>query len=135
METRYVGSTSVVMHAFSAIAFGLFFYFDVGETDFVGQWALVLFSSVGAIFLFVRLRFPNIWGHGHPESLLFSHKTIGGFKLSFLYYLYVPLIFTTSPEIPRMVSNEVLWMGFVALMILWVITLIVYLYKNSSFYH
>lgn len=132
-ETRFVGPDAVILYGFSSIGFGILYWINIGLGNAIGQEALALFIAVGALFLFVRIRFPRIWKK--TKSLPFSHKTIGGFQLSFIYYLYVPLIFITTPEIPRIETENVVWWGIVGTIVLWVITGIVRVYKNSSLYH
>lgn len=133
-ETRFVGRSAVILYGSSSIGFGFLYWIDIGLDNVIGREALALFFLSGLLFLLVRWRTSNnFWRRA--RSLPFSHKTIGGFQLAFLYYRYVPLIFVTSPEIPTIEAENVLWWGIAGTLVLWAITGIVRVYKNSSFYH
>ena len=133
-ETRFVGKEAVILYGLSSIGFGFLYWVDIGLDNVIGQEAFALFFLAGLLLLLVRLRTAsNFWKR--KKSLPFSHKTIGGFQLSFLYYLYVPLIFVTTPEIPTIDAENVLLWGIVGTLVLWAMTGIAYAYKNSSLYH
>lgn len=83
-ETRFVGKTKVIVYGLSSIGFAFLYLVNSGLDNAVGQEAFVLFFGIGALWLFVRKRFPDIWKT--KKSLPFSHKTIGGFQLAFMYF-------------------------------------------------
>lgn len=128
-ETRFVRRGTASLYAFASIGFGIMYGFDVGFTD-IGWWAVGIFSALGVIFLIVYWRDPDIWDD--ERSLPFSHKTIGGFQLSFLYYRYVSSSIGSLPLLSNTISvseNVVLW-GGICTLILFMATAVARWYKN-----
>ncbi len=130
VETRFVRRRTAALYAFASIGFGIVYYYDSNFLE-ISWWALGIFSTLGIIFLIVVWRNPEIWED--ERSLPFSHKTIGGFQIAFLYQLYLA---PTLGELPTMslptssVQDVVLW-GAIFTGMLYLASLIARKFKNQ----
>lgn len=130
-ETRYVERTPALLYGLASLGSGILLYADFGSTE-IGFWALGVFTFLAAIYFLACWKL-EIWGEENI-SLPFSHKTIGGFQIAFLYQVYLVSIFGAFPILSTSISiaqNMILW-GLVFTGILYLATLIAKLYKNRE---
>lgn len=128
-ETRKVFQTPALLYGLASIGSGFLSYADFGPTE-IGFWSLGIFLGLGTIYL-IAWKKLDVWGH-EPNSLPFSHKTIGGFQIAFFYQLYLVPILGSLPTIFTSISigpNIALW-GLIFVAILYIATLIAKFYKN-----